>query len=140
MTERYCGRRSATCTASAPPSSAARSYRVGSPNTPRLIRVRGPTAEECRGAIRLIDEQARVARAERGINWAFGADELYVRAGVELPQAEIYDGFDQVENGVGSVRWLQQPIGPGGGQLGGWAGKRIAGVTGPAMGQLMPMV
>jgi putative radical SAM enzyme (TIGR03279 family) len=102
--------------------------------------VREPTAEECRGAIQLIDEQARVARAERGINWAFGADELYVRAGVELPQAEIYDGFDQVENGVGSVRWLQQRIDTVSGQLRGWAGKRIAVVTGTAMGHLMPMV
>ena len=72
--------------------------------------VREPTADECRAAIELIEERAAIARAERGIHWAFGADELYVRAGVELPAAEIYDGFDQVENGVGSVRWLQQRI------------------------------
>ena len=54
---------------------------------------------------------ARPRGAERGMHWAFGADELYLRAGVELPPAEIYDGFEQVENGVGSVRWLQQRIG-----------------------------
>ena len=75
------------------------------------------------------------------MHWAFGADELYVRAGVELPPAEIYDGFDQVENGVGAVRWLQRRgaqqcaascrAGPG---------RRIGVVTGTAMGQLMPMV
>jgi NifB/MoaA-like Fe-S oxidoreductase len=84
--------------------------------------------------------RAAIARRERGIHWAFGADELYVRAGVELPPAEIYDGFDQVENGVGSVRWLQRQIETGVDELQGWAGRRIGVVTGTAMGQLMPMV
>ncbi len=102
--------------------------------------VREPGAEECRAAIELIEERATISRAERGINWAFGADELYLRAGVELPGAEIYDGFDQVENGVGSVRWLQQRIDTVSAELRGWEGKRIAVVTGTAMGRLMPMV
>jgi putative radical SAM enzyme (TIGR03279 family) len=102
--------------------------------------VREPTADECRAAIQLIDERAAIARAGRGVNWAFGADELYLRAGVNLPEAEIYDGFDQVENGVGSVRWLQQRIETVSAQLSGWEGKRIAVVTGTAMAQLMPMV
>ena len=101
--------------------------------------VREPTADECRAAIVLLEERAAVARAERGIHWAFGADELYVRAGVDLPEAEIYDGFDQVENGVGSVRWLQQRIETLG-EVDGWAGRRIGVVTGTAMAQLMPMV
>ncbi|HEU4681883.1 MAG TPA: DUF512 domain-containing protein [Gemmatimonadales bacterium] len=101
--------------------------------------VREPTANECRAAIVLVEERAAIARAERGIHWAFGADELYVRAGVELPKAEIYDGFDQVENGVGSVRWLQQRI-QGLGEVHGWEGRRIGVVTGTAMAQLMPMV
>ena len=102
--------------------------------------VREPTAEECRAAITLIEQQAAVAVSERGIHWAFGADELYLRAGVELPPAAIYDGFDQVENGVGSVRWLQQRIEAESTNLHGWRGKRIGVVTGTAMSQLMPMV
>ncbi len=102
--------------------------------------VREPTAEECRAAIALIEERSAIARRERGINWAFGADELYVRAGVDLPGPEIYDGFDQVENGVGSVRWLQQRIATVSDELRGWEGRRIGVVTGTAMGQLMPMV
>src|SRR3954471_16735198 len=102
--------------------------------------VREPTAEECRRAIGLIEARGTIARAQRGIHWVFGADELYLRAGVELPSAEIYDGFDQVENGVGSVRWLQQQIETVSAELRGWEGKRIAVVTGTAMGQLMPMV
>jgi putative radical SAM enzyme (TIGR03279 family) len=102
--------------------------------------VREPTAGECRAAITLIEQQAAIAVSERGIHWVFGADELYLRAGVELPPAGIYDGFDQVENGVGSVRWLQQRIEAESTNLHGWQGKRIGVVTGTAMSQLMPMV
>ncbi len=102
--------------------------------------VREPSREECRAAIALVEARARTAVRERGLHWAFGADELYVRAGLELPPAEIYDGFDQVENGVGSVRWLQGQIDRGAGALRGWAGQHIGVVTGTAMGQLMPMV
>lgn len=102
--------------------------------------VREPTAEECRAAIVLIDDQAAIARRERGTTWAFGADELYLRAGVELPPAAVYDGFDQVENGVGAVRWLQQRIIDETPELRGWEGRRVGVVTGTAMAALMPMV
>jgi putative radical SAM enzyme (TIGR03279 family) len=102
--------------------------------------VREPTLEECRAAVALVEERAVVARAERGVHWAFGADELYLRAGLELPPAEIYDGFDQVENGVGAVRWLQQRIAARADAITGWEGRRIGIVTGTAMRGLMPMV
>ncbi|MGE5091070.1 MAG: DUF512 domain-containing protein [Bacillota bacterium] len=102
--------------------------------------VREPTAEECRAAIRLIDLWSDRAQRERGLHWAFGADELYMRAGVELPPPEIYDGFDQVENGVGSVRWLQRQIALGAPDLRGWDGRHIGVATGTAMGRLMPQV
>jgi putative radical SAM enzyme (TIGR03279 family) len=102
--------------------------------------VREPMAEECRAAIGLLNERAGIAMRERGVHWAFGADELYVRAGVELPPAEIYDGFDQVENGVGAIRWLQREVQRGIAELQEWRGRRIGVVTGTAMGQLMPMV
>ena len=102
--------------------------------------VREPTAGECRDAIRIIEERAGAARRERGVSWAFGADELYMRAGVELPPAWVYDGFEQVENGVGAVRWLQRQIAGEAESLGGWRGKRVGVVTGTAMAPLMPQV
>jgi putative radical SAM enzyme (TIGR03279 family) len=102
--------------------------------------VREPTAEECRAAIRVVESRAAIARSERNITWAVGADELYLRAEVPLPAAEIYDGFDQVENGVGAVRWLQHRIEQAELRPDEWAGKRVGVVTGTAMAQLMPMV
>lgn len=102
--------------------------------------VREPTAEECGAAIALLEAKARVARAERGITWAFGADELYLRAGLELPPAEAYDDFQQVENGVGSVRFLQQKIAENPAGLDAWGGRRIGVLTGTSMAPLMPQV
>ena len=61
--------------------------------------------------------------------------------GVELPPAEIYDGFEQVENGVGAVRWLQRADrGRTPADCTAGRGRRIGVVTGTAMGPLMPMV
>jgi putative radical SAM enzyme (TIGR03279 family) len=103
-------------------------------------KVREPTAGECRAALTLIEERAAVALRERGHHWVLGADELYLRAEVELPPAEVYDTFDQVENGVGSVRWLQGRIRDEASALQGWARRRVGVVTGTAMARLMPMV
>jgi putative radical SAM enzyme (TIGR03279 family) len=102
--------------------------------------VREPTADECRAAIRVVEQWAERARMERGVTWAFGADELYLRAGESLPPADIYGGFEQVENGVGSVRWLQQRIAQSGISRDEWAGKSVGVVTGTAMAPLMAMV
>lgn len=101
--------------------------------------VREPTAGECRAAIDRLERWAERARRERGMTWAFGADELYFRAGVELPPPETYDGFEQVENGVGSVRFLQERIKEAAG-LSGWEGRRIGVLTGTSMAALMPQV
>lgn len=102
--------------------------------------VREPSAGECRAALEIITERAALARADRGVTWAFGADELYLGAGVELPGAETYDGFQQVENGVGAVRYLQQKIAEEPGRLAGWVGRRIGVLTGTSMAALMPQV
>ena len=102
--------------------------------------VREPTQAECRRAISQIERWAGRARADRGVTWAFGADELYLRADLPLPPAEHYDGFEQVENGVGSVRFLQQRIAEDHDQLADWRGRRIGVLTGTSMAALMPQV
>ncbi len=102
--------------------------------------VREPTVEECRAAVELLAPFADRARKSRDDAWVYGADELYLRAEMELPPAESYGSFDQVENGVGSVRWLQRRIESRAAAITGWEGRRIGVVTGTAMGRLMPMV
>ncbi len=102
--------------------------------------VREPTEAECRAAVQVVEGRAARARAARGETWAFGADELYLRARLPLPPEETYGDFDQVENGVGSVRYLQRRIHEGAAGLGEWAGKRIGVLTGTSMAALMPQV
>jgi putative radical SAM enzyme (TIGR03279 family) len=113
---------------------------VGLTEFSKHSRVREPTQEECARAVHVIEGWAARAKRERGTHWAFGADELYLRAGLPLPGAAIYDGFEQVENGVGAVRWLQKRIAEEAEGLTGWQGKRIGVVTGMAMADLMPHV
>src|SRR5690606_9307966 len=97
-----------------------------------------PDRDQCSDAVDRVAAASRRARAERGITWACGADELCLRAGVELPPEEICDTFDQVENGVGAVRWLQRQVADGAGQLPSWRGRRIGVLTGMSMGPLLP--
>ena len=57
-----------------------------------------------------------------------------------MPAAEWYGDFEQRENGVGAVRFLQSRIAAAADRLPDLAGKRIGVVTGRAMGPLMPQV
>ena len=106
--------------------------------------VRQPAPKECWAALATVSEFAQRALAERGTPWCYGADDLYLQAEQPLPGAEWYGDFDQRENGVGSVRYLQTRIAAArerlGAGRGGWQGKRIGVVTGTAMGALMPQV
>lgn len=78
------------------------------------------------------------ALAERGETWVYGSDELYLLAGRELPGAEHYGDFAQIENGVGSITSLRQRVREGLSALARLDGKRIGVVTGLAMRQLLP--
>jgi putative radical SAM enzyme (TIGR03279 family) len=102
--------------------------------------VRQPTREECRAALALVSDCATRAVAVRGHPWCFGADELYLRAEEPLPPAEWYGDFEQRENGVGAVRYLQTRIAAAAAGLADFRGQRIAIATGTAMGSLMPQV
>lgn len=103
-------------------------------------RVREPTRDECRAALRTVAGFADRAMTERGQAWALGSDELYLRADLALPPAEVYGAFDQVENGVGSVRYLEMRVTEAGDTLPDLTGVRLGVVTGTAMGRLMPVI
>jgi len=104
--------------------------------------VRQPTGEECRAALAAVDDFAARAVADRGMPWCYGADDLYLQADLPLPPAEWYGDFEQRENGVGSVRYLQTRIQAARAALASeqWRDKRIGIVTGTAMGPLIPQI
>ena len=78
------------------------------------------------------------ARRERGENWVYGSDELYLLAERELPPAEHYGDFSQIENGIGAVASLRLRVAAGVEDLPRMDGRRIGVVTGKAMAGLMP--
>ena len=77
-------------------------------------------------------------RAERGENWVYGSDELYLLANRDLPGPEHYGDFAQIENGIGAVASLRQRVIAGLSTLPRMDGRRIGVVTGKGMAALMP--
>lgn len=100
--------------------------------------VRPLTREECRAALAVVGDFAARAVTERGFPWCYGADDLYLQAEEPLPPPEWYGEFEQRENGVGSVRYLQTRIAAARARFADLTGKRIAVLTGMAMARLMP--
>ncbi len=64
------------------------------------------TKEDAREVLSVIHEwQDRLYR-ERGTHFIHGGDEWYILAEEEIPQRDTYDGYLQLENGVGMLRLL----------------------------------
>jgi len=85
-----------------------------------------------------VDRWAERGNEQRGTPWVFGSDELYLLASRQLPDAEYYVDFPQIENGVGSVAALRQRVSEGLSELPRFDGKRIGVVTGISMSGIMP--
>lgn len=59
------------------------------------------TAEE---TIDIIEEYSQKFRKEFGVGLCYPADEFFIKAERELPDEDYYDGYPQLDNGVGIVR------------------------------------
>ena len=62
------------------------------------------TAEEAGRVIDEIDAFAEKLYAECGSRLFFAADEFYLKSGRPIPSEEYYEGYPQIENGVGMIR------------------------------------
>ena len=60
--------------------------------------------EDCRQVIALVEEETEQFYREKGTRLVYLSDEFYLNAGMDIPQAEYYEDFPQIENGVGMVR------------------------------------
>lgn len=66
------------------------------------------TAEDAGRTIDLIEEIQKICLDRFGLHFVHASDEFYVLAGRELPEEERYDGYLQLENGVGMLRLLME--------------------------------
>ena len=64
------------------------------------------TGEEARQVLELIHGWQERLYPEHGLHFIHASDEWYILAGKELPEEESYDGYLQLENGVGMLRLL----------------------------------
>ena len=60
--------------------------------------------EDCIKVISEIKKWQDKAYAEYGLHFVHASDEWYINAGMEVPEEDTYDGYLQIENGVGMVR------------------------------------
>ena len=72
----------------------------------RLTRV---TPEFCQRTIAQVEALQSEFRAELGVTFAFLGDEIYLKAGAEIPTRAHYGNYPQIEDGVGMIRsFLEQ--------------------------------
>ncbi len=64
------------------------------------------TKEDAKEVLHIIHKWQKKAYEEFGIHFIHGGDEWYILAEEELPEKERYDGYLQLENGVGMLRLL----------------------------------
>ena len=68
------------------------------------------TARDAGCVIDQIERWQTYYKEKTGTNRVHCSDEWYLLAGRALPEAERYDGYQQLENGVGMLRLLQEEV------------------------------
>jgi putative radical SAM enzyme (TIGR03279 family) len=111
---------------------------VGITQFSHLYTGRAMDAEAAGGLLEQVARWSARGRKERGENWVYGSDELYLLAARDLPGAEHYGDFAQIENGIGAVASLRLRVAAGLSSLPRMDGRRIGVVTGKGMAALMP--
>lgn len=67
----------------------------------RLTRV---TPEFCRRTVTQVEKLQKEFRKSLGVTFAFLGDEIYLKAGVQIPSRRHYGNYPQIEDGVGMIR------------------------------------
>ncbi len=60
--------------------------------------------------IEIVNKYQDIAVDKFGVHFVHASDEWYINANVPIPSEENYDGYGQLENGVGMVRLMQSEI------------------------------
>lgn len=66
------------------------------------------TQEEAGQIVDMIEQYQKACYDAYGLHFIHASDEFYILAGREFPEEERYDGYIQLENGVGMMRLLME--------------------------------
>ncbi|MBE6577067.1 MAG: DUF512 domain-containing protein [Ruminococcaceae bacterium] len=61
------------------------------------------TPEECAAVIKQVTEFGDMCKVKHGTRLFYPADELYIKAGLPLPEDDFYEDYSQIQNGVGML-------------------------------------
>jgi len=64
------------------------------------------TKEDAESVIDIIEKYQKLAYEKHGINFVHASDEIYITAERDFPDEDSYDGYVQLENGVGMLRLM----------------------------------
>jgi putative radical SAM enzyme (TIGR03279 family) len=70
----------------------------------KLYDLRLHTVEELQAMILYTDRMRKRLKSELGSSYIYLSDEFFIKSNYELPDADYYDEFYQIENGVGEFR------------------------------------
>ena len=68
------------------------------------------TPEKARETVDIIEEFGDMCLQSKGSRIAYAADELYIKAGYDIPDASFYGDFEAIENGVGLIAMLKEDL------------------------------
>ena len=71
-----------------------------------LMRLKPVDRSSAESMINTVDRYGSSFVSEKGSRIFYCADELYIKAGRKLPEEDYYEGYPQLENGVGMLRLL----------------------------------
>jgi len=66
--------------------------------------------EDAREVIRLVNAKRREFEEKTGHAIVQCSDEWYLKAGIEVPEEEYYDGYPQLDNGVGLIKSMENEV------------------------------
>lgn len=75
-----------------------------------LCKIEKFTPDDCAEVVKIIEDFQHEFLEKYGTVFVQASDEWYINAGLELPQAECYEGYCQIENGVGTVRSMSDEV------------------------------
>ena len=68
------------------------------------------TPEECAAVIRTVESFGDKCIEKHDTRLFFPADEFYIKAGLPLPEESFYEGYSQIQNGVGMITDMRASV------------------------------
>lgn len=68
------------------------------------------TPEECAAVVAQVEAYAETCLKEHETRFVWCADEFYLKAGLDVPDYEYYEEFEQLENGVGMIAIFRREL------------------------------